>query len=156
MRNGGRNIIWAREADSGKISHRWCYPFIAEENEDGILEVTIVQKAEAEVKRQKLNHEGRPSSTYEKVFHVIPTSNICERLFSRAKLVLSDRRKNLTFTHFEILIFLWLNKDMWDIKTVQRCSTRKECENEIHFERFDMDLNDVNMDVAADLSMDEA
>jgi len=48
---------------------------------------------------------------------------------------------------------------MWDIKTVQRCSTRKECENddvEIHFEQFDMDLNDVNMDVAADLSMDEA
>ena len=48
---------------------------------------------------------------------------------------------------------------MWDIKTVQRCSTRKECKNddvEIHFERFDMDLNDVNMDVAADLSMDEA
>ena len=35
-------------------------PFIAEGNEDGILEVTIVQKAEAEVKRQKLNHEGRP------------------------------------------------------------------------------------------------
>jgi len=69
-------------------------PFIAEENEDGILEVTIVQKAEAEVKRQNLNHEGHPSSTYEKVFHVIPTSNICERLFSRAKLVLSDKRKN--------------------------------------------------------------
>ena len=44
--------------------------------------VTIVERANAEVKRQKLTREGRPSSTYQSMLHVIPSYNIAERLFS--------------------------------------------------------------------------
>jgi len=42
-------------------------------------EVTIVQIANAEFKRQNLTHEG-PLSAYQSMLHVLPTSNISERL----------------------------------------------------------------------------
>jgi len=79
------------------------------------------------------------------MLHVLPTSNIAERLFSRAKLVHHGRRKNLTFKHFEILLFLWLNRDLWDIKTVQKCIARYDTNEvydnvEVYVDEFDMDL----------------
>jgi hypothetical protein len=105
----------------------------------------IIVRAEAKVKRQKLEYQGRPSA-YHKVLHVLPTSNIAERLFSRAKLVLHDRRKNLTFSHFEMLLFLWLNRDLWDVKTVQKCTVRSDADNDEHIEMerevLDFDVDD--------------
>ena len=62
-------------------------------------EVTIVQIANAEVKRQKLTHEGRTLSAYQSMLHVLATSNIAERLFSRAELIPHEEQK------FKILAF---------------------------------------------------
>ena len=45
------------------------------------------------------------------------TSNIVERLFSRAKLTLDDWRKRVLLMHFE-QVFLFANKSSWNIKNV--------------------------------------
>ena len=45
--------------------------------------------------------------------HVSPTSNICERLFSRAKLIMSATRKNMNPDTLNMLLFLRANRHLW-------------------------------------------
>ena len=45
--------------------------------------------------------------------HVSPTSNICERLFSRAKLIMSATRKNMNPDSLNMLLFLRANRHLW-------------------------------------------
>lgn len=47
-----------------------------------------------------------------------PTSNICERLFSKAGYALSDRRKKISPVSFEQQLFLHANSDLWDVSEV--------------------------------------
>ena len=49
-----------------------------------------------------------------------PTSNIVERLFSAAKLVLRDQRASLLPITFEMLLFLKVNRDWWNLQTVHK------------------------------------
>ena len=52
-----------------------------------------------------------------------PTSNMCERLFSKAGHALSDRRRGLSPASFESQIFLHVNRDLWgasDFVTLMR------------------------------------
>jgi hypothetical protein len=46
------------------------------------------------------------SNNYCLTKHIMPTTNIVERLFSRAKLTLTDPRKCMTPRHLELLMFL--------------------------------------------------
>jgi hypothetical protein len=43
-----------------------------------------------------------------------PTSNIVERLFSAARLVLTDYRKSMSPYTFECVMFLKINRKLWD------------------------------------------
>ncbi|KAG3056437.1 hypothetical protein PC122_g21378 [Phytophthora cactorum] len=45
---------------------------------------------------------------------VPPTSNACGRLFSECKMILTPQRSSMLPAHFEMLMFLRANKDMWD------------------------------------------
>ena len=45
--------------------------------------------------------------------HVSPTSNICERLFSRAKLIMSATRRNMNPDSLNMLLFLRANRHVW-------------------------------------------
>ena len=47
--------------------------------------------------------------------HILPTSNMVERLFSRAKIIIADKRKSIAPYHLEVLLFLCLDKDLWDV-----------------------------------------
>ena len=47
-----------------------------------------------------------------------PTSNIVERLFSAARLVLTDYRKSMSPYTFECVMFLKINQDLWDASLV--------------------------------------
>jgi hypothetical protein len=42
-----------------------------------------------------------------------------ERLFSRAKIIMSDRRQSMTPYHLELLLVLCMNKDLWDAREIQ-------------------------------------
>jgi hypothetical protein len=65
----------------------------------------------AEVTRTEITSNRMP---YRSLKHVSPTSNICERLFSRAKLIARDHRKHMSPYHLELLLFLRYNQDLWD------------------------------------------
>ena len=56
---------------------------------------------------------------YEELHWIPPTSNICERTFSRSSLILGDLRHRLTPFHLELLLMLKMNRSYWDASTVQ-------------------------------------
>ncbi|KAG4060264.1 hypothetical protein PC123_g4819 [Phytophthora cactorum] len=49
---------------------------------------------------------------------VPPTSNACEHLFSECKITLTPQRCSMLPAHFEMLTFLCVNKDMWDVTSL--------------------------------------
>ena len=51
------------------------------------------------------------------------TSNVCERLFSRAKLNVGYLRHNMSPMHLEAELFLFVNKKFWDAKTVSQLAS---------------------------------
>jgi hypothetical protein len=51
--------------------------------------------------------------------HILPTTNIVERLFSRAKIVMTDLRQSMTPRHLELLMMLRLNRSLWDVDAVE-------------------------------------
>ena len=70
---------------------------------------SVLERAQA-AKRQRIE-----KSAYRSMKHVSPTSNVCERLFSRAKLIMTDQRKHMTPYHLEMMLFLRFNSDLWNI-----------------------------------------
>jgi len=71
--------------------------------------------AERALKRRRRSIDA---NIYQSVNFLLPTSNICERLFSKAGFVLSDRRKSLSPVAFEQQMFLHCNSAHWDINDV--------------------------------------
>ena len=68
-----------------------------------------------EAKRRKVL-----KSKYRPMHHIASTSNIVERLFSRAKLIMRPHRKLMSPYHLELLIFLRSNRDLWNEETVDK------------------------------------
>ena len=62
-------------------------------------------------KKRKLS----AGSKYIDLTQIPPTSNIVERLFSAARLVLTDYRKSMDDYSFECLMFLKTNNTFWDL-----------------------------------------
>jgi hypothetical protein len=60
-------------------------------------------------------------SKYRPMQNIALTSNVCERLFRRAKLILRPHRKMMSPYHLDMLIFLRYNKELWDAATVEEC-----------------------------------
>ena len=83
----------------------------------------IKEDEERARKKQKLY-----ISRYKNTLHVSPTSNICERAFSRAKLIMTAQRRCMDPSTLDGLLFLRYNKDLWavaDIAIIMR-DFRKE------------------------------
>jgi hypothetical protein len=56
------------------------------------------------------------SDNYRLTKHILSTTNIVERLFSLAKLALTDHRKHMTPRHPELLMFLRTTRSLWNWK----------------------------------------
>jgi hypothetical protein len=56
---------------------------------------------------------------YMDVGFIPPTSNECERFFSRVKLVYTDLRKSMDRSTLETLMFLNVNREMWDVYAIE-------------------------------------
>ena len=83
-------------------------------NEEFDIEKIISdQEKEVEARSKK--------SRYRATEHIFTTSVIVECLFSRAKMILEDRRKSMSPWHMELLLFLYSNRDLWDANTVNLC-----------------------------------
>ena len=53
-------------------------------------------------------------------------ANIVERLFSRAKIVLSDLRNRMTPRHLEDFLYLQVNRHLWNEGTIQAIMDRPQ------------------------------
>jgi hypothetical protein len=80
------------------------------------VEVTL-SLAQQALKKQKL--EETRESSYIDLRFLIPTSNICERLFSKAGFCLHSRRLGILPINAECQMFLHMNMDLWNIETVK-------------------------------------
>ena len=58
-------------------------------------------------------------SKYRSTAHVLPTSNLCERLFSLAKLILTDLRQNMNPSTLNDILFLKSNRHLWNANLIQ-------------------------------------
>lgn len=56
------------------------------------------------------------ASKFVDLSYIAPTSNVVERLFSSARLVLTDYRKAMTPYTFECVMFLKFNRKYWDLR----------------------------------------
>ncbi len=112
--------------------------------EDG--NVTVVTPAEYDIEEgQTLSYsdrveqrykvriiENNKSSAYKSTLHVLAESNLCERLFSLSKRILGDRRKRMTTDHLDMLLVLNVNRQLWNINTVQTCLSRSITNDQIN------------------------
>lgn len=81
------------------------------------------------LKRHKTCKETQ-ASRYMNTKFIVPTSNMCERLFSVAGWAMTNRRKSVSPARFEEQLFLNVNQSMWSISDVhavvqkrnERCS----------------------------------
>ena len=86
-----------------------------DEDNDDIDEVSNF--AQRLLKRRRL---AAVSHDYLDLTFIPPTSNIVERLFSTAKLILSDQRAAILPFTFEMLLFLKVNSNWWNLQTVDK------------------------------------
>eukprot|EP00475_Leptophrys_vorax_P022829 TRINITY_DN3105_c0_g1_i5.p1 TRINITY_DN3105_c0_g1~~TRINITY_DN3105_c0_g1_i5.p1 ORF type:complete len:360 (-),score=104.60 TRINITY_DN3105_c0_g1_i5:462-1541(-) len=80
----------------------------------------------ARLKKLKKIEENSPSSGYMNMKIVIPTSNVCERLFSIVGHVYNDRRKAMTPRHLEMLVYLKTNREFWSVEDIQAIFDERE------------------------------
>jgi len=66
-------------------------------------------------KRRKVDSRNN----YVATGHVLSQSNLCERLFSLAKLVLSDRRQSMHPSTLNNLLLLKTNRHLWSVVDIQ-------------------------------------
>ena len=65
-------------------------------------------------KRQRID-----TSKYRTTIHVLPQSNLCERLFSHAKIIMSDRRKHMKPQTLNDVLLLKANRQLWGPGLIQ-------------------------------------
>ena len=66
----------------------------------------------------KLKLASVEKSAYRSTEHMSSTSNVCERLFSVAKLVMSHLRKNMDPDTLNMILLLKANKALWTDKFI--------------------------------------
>ena len=90
--------------------------------DSSVEELSMVEELKREEDALKFGSNNTSSvAGYAPVWHVSPTSNIVERLFSRAKLITTDQRRSMDPDTLEMILILRLNKDKWDARAVQVC-----------------------------------
>jgi hypothetical protein len=65
-------------------------------------------------------------SNYRAMTHICATSNAVERLFSRAKLVITSQRGSMDPSTLETILLLRDNKSLWDVYLVQDIITKHD------------------------------
>ena len=84
---------------------------IIEKGNDSRLFIERILKGRKK-SRQYENHK------YESKIYLLPTSNICGRMFSKVDYLLSYRRKAMTPTNMEAHLFLLMIRDMLAVSDI--------------------------------------
>lgn len=86
----------------------------SEDCDDGYADKII-----RDARSSKVNRLSSKESAYRPLNHIKATSNCCERLFSQTKMIMRPHRSSMVPWHLELLVFLRVNKELWDVSTVQ-------------------------------------
>jgi hypothetical protein len=97
-----------------------------DEAKEGEEKDDIINSILREVEEEQAKNKRIKATLYRSTAHVSPTSNIVERLFSRAKLIMREQRRHMDPSSLECLLMLRLNNDLWDAFTIQECITGRE------------------------------
>jgi hypothetical protein len=85
-----------------------------DDDDFNVMEILDAQEREVASRSNK--------SKYRCTEHILTTSTVVECLFSRAKLILCDKRSSMTPHHVEMLLFLYCNRDLWGEAEVHKCT----------------------------------
>jgi len=86
----------------------------------------------------------RLESAYDDLNFIPSTSVLPEQLFSQTGYLLSDRRTSMLPMHLESLLYLWYNKDLWDIHVVD---SKMNDSDSVKLPNMDQLLDDVLNDI---------
>ena len=89
-----------------------------EDEEELPVDIGFADAIIAETHREK-RRRLEVDAEYVSTVHVLSQSNLCERLFSLAKLILSDRRQSMHPSTFNNLLLLKLNHKLWSVVDIQ-------------------------------------
>jgi hypothetical protein len=67
---------------------------------------------------------ARPAVEYLNLHFILPTSNTCEQFFSSSGRCYTDLRRSLSSENLESQLFLYYNRDLWDISTISEYRTQ--------------------------------
>ena len=70
-------------------------------------------------------------SKYVPLKHLTSTVCVCERLFSRTKIIMRPQRASMQPWHLELLVFLRVNKSLWGIDTIEELMRRNYEESSV-------------------------
>lgn len=88
-----------------------------EDHGEGAL--SFAERLAKRYRTDEVNGNGNGKSKYRPCLHVKPTSNSCERLFSAAKLVITDHRSRMLPCQLEIVLYLKKNESLWDVADIE-------------------------------------
>jgi hypothetical protein len=87
---------------------------VNDRNEADAIEETYTQRIMRKAEEQRTVKRSK----YRPLLHLCPTSVVVERLFSRAKLIMTPNRRRMDPSTLEMLLLLRCNKDLYDARTV--------------------------------------
>lgn len=108
MRYNEAELTFSETESLRKFKKQACNTSIVEET------ISLGIRDSLSQKRQKKQYE----TEYVDFSMISPTLNICERLFSNGRLILTEYRKRMTPETFEWLLFLKVNRSLWNVQMV--------------------------------------
>ena len=88
-------------------------------DQDGSEECKNLSFVQRALKRQKVDQEDSVQK-YMDTWFIMPTSDVCERLFSTVGQVLSDRLNRTTPANLQAQVFLYANRDLWGPEDINK------------------------------------
>ena len=97
-----------------------------EENEQGESETpSFASRFRDRMKKRKAGElERSQHSPYQNVDYICGSAAEVERLWSLCRYILTNQRSRMTPNLFEVLVFLKVNHDYWDARSVQLAYTK--------------------------------
>ena len=137
------NELTAREANSVKSFFIISDESSDESEDSDDHEQDLFESFQSSLRRQHEKKSRVEAGTkYRSTVYIPPTSNSCERFFSRAKLVFSERRKSMFPINLEIVLYLHAHNLKWGFNTLFRLmndDALKEVDEEENEEENDSD-----------------
>ena len=83
-------------------------------------EATVSNESFEDQMKRKIKAAKTGNNEYKSTFHVSPTANIVERLFSRAGHIMRPTRRHMDPSTLEMVLMLHMNKHAWSRETLRK------------------------------------